>query len=203
MSVAATSAPATFKTGDTVRIGANDAMVMVGSTGLVWRISRETGHPIVDVAGRGRVSFTPDSLTLVDQGDPAGAETTARENGRSRPPAAVTEKRTPAHGISRELYLNATDTADELGISIAQLRTLANLAKAGSCHGRQCRYTANDIHGLRVFQSLLEDRVVSATFAAKLVDAAFAARLVDLIRTLHGNDARFLKQEQAPGEKRP
>jgi hypothetical protein len=56
-----------FSAGDKVIIGTNDAKVRAGSTGTVVKIAPETGNPIVDVAGRGRVALTADSLSPVGE----------------------------------------------------------------------------------------------------------------------------------------
>jgi len=150
-----------FCAGDTVIIGANDAKVRAGSMGTVVKIAPETGNPIVDVAGRGRVALTPDSLSL--------------------------------DGISRELYLNSRDTAEELGVSAAQLKQLSRLANAGTCRAAQCRYTARDIQRLRAFQSLLKDQRLRAEWVGQLVHTESARRIVELIRAIHGSNAPFLK----------
>lgn len=135
-----TVARPTFKTGDTVTVGKNDAGVRVGSTGIVSRIAAETGNPIVDVAGRGRVALTPDSIALV---------TADTANAPTPPPPPPTPGHPTAHRttISRELYLDSSDTAAELGIPLADLRKLSKLIQAGTCRATVCRYTATDIHG--------------------------------------------------------
>jgi hypothetical protein len=175
MSTTATvSGRTAFSAGDKVIIGTNDAKVHAGSRGTVVKIAPETGNPIVDVAGRGRVALTADRLSLVDE--------------REGPVHGVVP-----HGIARELYLNSRDTAEELGISAAQLKQLSRLANAGTCRAAQCRYTTRDIQRLRAFQSLLKDQRLRAEWVGQLVNAESARRIVAVIRAIHGPDAPFLQ----------
>jgi hypothetical protein len=163
-----------FSAGDEVIVGRNDAKVGAGSTGTVVKMTPEPGHPIIDVAGRGRVALTADRLSLVDE--------------REGPVHGVVP-----HGIARELYLNSRDTAEELGISAAQLKQLSRLANAGTCRAAQCRYTTRDIQRLRAFQSLLKDQRLRAEWVGQLVNAESARRIVAVIRAIHGPDAPFLQ----------
>jgi len=56
-----------YQPGDRVQIRRNDAHVKPGSVGIVHRLHEETGLPIVDVEGRGRVALTFDSLAPLAQ----------------------------------------------------------------------------------------------------------------------------------------
>ena len=75
------------------------------------------------------------------------------------------------HGISRELYLDAGDTAEELNCSREMLRKTAKLLKVGRCANTICRYTARDISKLRTFLTLVQDSQIPMAITARLFEA--------------------------------
>lgn len=137
--------------GDFVRIGANDARVKPGRTGRFLRVVEETGCLLIDVDGRGPVAFTEDSVMAMD-----GAAATVAQRTNGIAPAAQPEREKLR--LSRPLYLDAIDTAAELGCTVPQLKTLAELVDVGTCRGkgRSCHYTAREIALMIRFRAFMK-----------------------------------------------
>ena len=187
--------PVNLEIGDTVTVLQNDARVAPGSVGRYIGIIEETGCLLVDVEGRGRVSFTPDSVrdghgeaVVVQPKRVFSPETRERmsQGQRARHAAkreqtedVVSEAPTPARApaISRELYLDGPDTAAELGIKAEQLKRMAAAINVGTCRAGGCKFTARDIGKLRQFQGVMTEL---GTGPAETV------RLMKLARKLQG-----------------
>jgi hypothetical protein len=198
-----------LQAGDRVKVGANDAKVAAGSIGRFVRIVEESGCLLVDVDDRGRVAFTAESVTHLD-GTPvkvmalAPAEPVGRPAGNGggdlerllTPSKAKPRAVGKVPGISRELYLTATDTAEELGLSQANLHLLADqlgMKRGKRGIGRTRTFTASELIRLRQVMDATRSMNMPATRLAKLLDPDVAAKMVALITALHGKDAPFLQ----------
>lgn len=156
--------------GDPVRISHNDAKVRAGSTGRYLGIVPETGNLLVDVDGRGHVAFTKDSVMSMN-----GAAVTVAQRAATKPePRRVT--------LSRELYLDARDTAAELGCTVPQLKVLADLADVGECRGtgHRCHYTYRDIVRMLRFREFMQ--------TAKITSPTIAYSVLSTVREMTGRD---------------
>ena len=163
-----------LQVGDQVKIGANDAKVQRGSIGRFVGVSAETGNLLVDVEGRGRVAFTRDSVMTID----GAAATVAQRTGTSTNGQAAPEK----VKLSRPLYLDAVDTAAELGMTVPQLKTLADLVDVGTCRGKgkSCHYTAREIGLMLRFRDFMK--------RTKTKSPTIAYSILSEVRELTGRD---------------
>ncbi|MGH2615670.1 MAG: hypothetical protein ACRDJC_10560 [Thermomicrobiales bacterium] len=193
------SGPA-VRPGDWVRVGRNDAQVPPGVTGEVRAIHEESGNPVVEIPGRGRVSFTAASLTpLAISRDTKREETpmavTCCEDGCEKPiqakglcaahyakqrydaqkqglaESAVENGGASGNGLSRDLYLIGADTAEELGLTGSQLAAMTREIGCGAKRGALTVYTLTDIQQLRDLQAVMTELEVGPAMAVKLARA--------------------------------
>lgn len=86
------------------------------------------------------------------------------------------------NGISRPLYLDSTDTAAELGVSVHRLKQLSKALDLTVCEGGgrgrgqgKCRYERGHILRLRALQKLALDLECTPAVAGR-IQRAIAAR---------------------------
>ncbi|MGE0541242.1 MAG: hypothetical protein AB7R89_13795 [Dehalococcoidia bacterium] len=173
----------TLQVGDPVRIGENDAKVRKGATGRFVGISKDSGNLLVDVDGRGRVAFTMDSVMSLNsmQG--------AMQEHRKHDAAATVAQRAASNGqavekvkLTRQLYLDAADTAAELGYTVQQMKKLADLVDVGTCRGKgkSCRYTYREIVLMMRFREFMQ--------RTKQKSPTIAYSVLSTVREMTGRD---------------
>jgi hypothetical protein len=171
--------PQTIEPGTRVTILANDCKVAPGSHGRVAGRHPETGNLLVDVDGRGRVAFASDQVQpeASNGSEPARTSPMAgkqhSEETKDKMREAAQRRRA---GVSRELYLNRYDTAEELGVSVAVLDQITKHAGIHPCGKQGCRYTLALIGKVRALQTVMEELDLPAAAAAK-VQAYIARKL--------------------------
>lgn len=144
----------TLQPGEQVRVLKNDARVKPGSEGRFVGVSEASGNLLVDIDGRGRVSFTKDSVMSMQ-----GAMDEHRRNGAAATVAQRAATPQPEKiKLSRPLYLDSVDTAAELGCTVPQMKVLADLVGVGTCKGkgRSCHYTAREIGLMLRFRAFMK-----------------------------------------------
>lgn len=89
---------------------------------------------------------------------------------RSSSVAQGADRVTINNGISREMYLGVRDTAEELAMPIAQLKTIASHLGVGHCRAKSgpCYYTARDIAKIRRLQEFMTELEIPAAVAVRL-----------------------------------
>ena len=90
----------------------------------------------------------------------------------------------PNGAISRPLYLDAADAAEELGITRYQLEQITLAAGVDACKTHRGRYTAADFPRLRSVLALMRELQVSARVVGRIqaVNAAKKAALANAER---------------------
>lgn len=161
-----------LRIGDRVRVSKNDAKVAPGSTGRYIGVSEDSGNLLVDIDGRGTVSFTKDSVMTMQ----GAAVTVAQRTGDQANGHAKPEKLK----LSRPLYLDGPDTAAELGVARWVLKTMADTLSVGECNQLRCHFTARDIAYLMRFQTWMK--------RMQIKQPKLALRVLTEIRELTGRD---------------
>jgi hypothetical protein len=168
-----------------------DARMALEGGERVWE-SNGAGDAPAEASEAPRRMGRPPGFALTEEQKQAMRD--GKERARLAREAQESEGSSAVTGLTRELYLDGPDTAEELGISPAVLIKTAKLLKVGRCKHVNCRYTVPEIERIRAFRALIDESGIPQALVVKLFDRPTAVRVQKLIKQIHDATAPTAQQ---------